>query len=210
MGEADGGKADWRLEGEYFEACNCDFLCVCLTTRSKGRPPRGECKVALAFAISKGHHGDVALDGARFVVVAQSPGPMAEGNWTVGLILDQALSQAQRDVLVAIASGRDGGPMAAIASLTGTFAGVEVRPIRFVKDGMRYSVEVTDMVDMTIEGVPGRFPDQPLWVEGAGHPVTSRLALARAKQARFQVFGVDWQDDAGTNNGHFAPFSWAA
>ncbi len=204
-------KSGWRIEGDYFEACNCDFLCICITTRSKAKPPKGQCKVALAFQIAKGHFGATNLDGARFVVVAESPGPMAEGNWTVGLILNDTLSQEQRDALTVIASGREGGPMAAVASLTGHFAGIEVRPVRFVKDGLRYAVEVPGLVDTAIEGVVGRSNDSPIWIDDVGHPVNSRLALARAKRNRLNAFGIDWDDQSGgANNGHFSPFAWAA
>lgn len=201
---------EWRLEGDYFEACNCDFLCICLTTQSRGRPTEGDCKVALAFEVRKGRYGDTALDGARFVIAARAPGPMAEGNWTVGLILDESLSEAQREALTTILSGQAGGPMAALAMLTGHFAGVEVRPVRFVQQGLTYSLEVPGLVDMEIEGVTGRSKEEPMWIEGSRHPVTSRLAFARTKRNRADVFGLAWDDSSGTKNGHFAPFSWAA
>jgi hypothetical protein len=28
-------KSGWRIEGDYLEACNCDFLCICITKWSK-------------------------------------------------------------------------------------------------------------------------------------------------------------------------------
>ena len=203
-------ESNWRLEGDYFEACNCDFLCICLTTQSRGRPTEGDCKVALAFQVGKGQYGNTTLDGARFVVVARAPGPMAEGNWTVGLILDESLSEPQREALTTILSGQAGGPMAAIAMLTGQFAGIEVRPIRFAKQGLTWTVEVPGLLEMEIEGVTGRSPEEPMWIEGSRHPVNSRLAFARAKRNRADAFGLDWNDASGTKNGHFAPFSWAA
>ena len=32
----------WRLEGDYFEGCNCKSICLCLC---KIDPTEGECKV---------------------------------------------------------------------------------------------------------------------------------------------------------------------
>ena len=37
----------------------------------------------------------------------------------------------------------------------------------------------------------------------------TRLSLAKATRSRFNAFGIGWDDDSGTRNGHFAPFRWA-
>ena len=64
------------------------------------------------------------------MVVGHTPGNMGEGNWKVGLLVDDGSTGAQRDALTAIASGQAGGPMANMAPLIGEFAGVETAPIR--------------------------------------------------------------------------------
>ncbi len=43
-----------------------------------------------------------------------------------------------------------------------------------------------------------------------GHPAARRLALARAREMRVHGFGLDLDLVAKGNNGHFAPFAWAA
>jgi len=40
----------WRLEGDYFEGCNCKSICPCLF---KLDPTEGECKVVVAWHIEK-------------------------------------------------------------------------------------------------------------------------------------------------------------
>ena len=35
----------WRIEGEYFESCNCELLCPCLLTQAKVSPTEGHCDV---------------------------------------------------------------------------------------------------------------------------------------------------------------------
>ena len=40
------------------------------------------------------------------------------------------------------------------------------------------------------------------------HPANSRLALAHAQQSPVHVFGLNWHEAGGRNNGHFAPFRW--
>ena len=202
---------DWQLNGEYFETCSCDYVCPCPTSHLTARPTKGSCTFALTFHVDRGHYGSVALDDLNFVVVARTPEAMANGNWSVGLITDERARTEQQEALTAIASGQAGGPMAALAPLIGTFLGAEARPIDFQKDGMRWSVSVPGMLDQAAEGVSGgRDPAEPMYLDNTPHPVNARLALAKAVRSHLHAFGLDWDDDSGQNNGHFAPFDWRA
>lgn len=51
---------------------------------------------------------------------------------------------------------------------------------------------------------------QPIYFDNVGHPAASRLAQAKASRSHMHAFGIDWDDTAGGNNGHFAPFSWSS
>lgn len=100
--------------------------------------------------------------------------------------------------------------MAQLAPLVGRMAGVEKRPIRFERDGMKYSVTAGELIDQSIEGVPGPVQaGEPIYLENTCHPVSAKLALAKAVRSKFHAFGIDWDDSSGTRNGHFAPFAWA-
>jgi len=201
----------WQLSGEYFEACNCDFLCPCLPSNMAAKPTTGECKVALAFHVARGRFDRETLDGLEFIVVMHSPGAMGEGNMTVGLIVDERASAAQQQAIGTIVSGQAGGPMAALAPLVGKFAGVVSKPIRFEKKGMTCSVAVVGMVDQEIEGLPSAGnPGEPISIDNVAHPVNSRLALAKATRAHLHAFGIDWDETSGRTNGHYASFAWQA
>jgi hypothetical protein len=201
--------AAWSIEGQYFETCNCSFLCPCITSNLSGKPTEGDCKAALAMKIDKGEKDGVKLDGLSFVVLLHSPRAMADGNITVGLIVDDSATEQQTEAIGAIASGAAGGPMANLAPLVGQLAGVEKRPVRFHRDGMKYSVTAGELIDQSLEGVPGpAHPGEPIYLENTCHPVNSKLALAKATRSKFHAFGIDWDDMSGTRNGHFAPFSW--
>ena len=50
---------------------------------------------------------------------------------------------------------------------------------------------------------------EPIYLDNTGHPVSAKLALAKAARSKFHAFGIDWDDSSGTRNGHFAPFAWA-
>lgn len=201
----------WKIEGDYMETCNCDFLCPCITSNLTAEPTEGDCKAAIAMKINSGDKDGVSLDGLKFIVLLHSPGAMADGNIKVGLIVDERATEAQAAAIADIATGAAGGPMAALGPLVGEVAGVERRPISFETDGSRYAVKAGDLVDQAIEAVDSALPGGgPIVIENVPHPVNSRLALARATKSRFNAFGVQWDDASGSRNGHFAPFAWSA
>lgn len=203
--------AAWKIEGQYMETCNCTYLCPCAPSHLTARPSEGECRAAVAMRIDKGEKDGVKLDGLAFIVVMHSPKAMAEGNLTVGLIVDERATDQQVEAITAIATGAAGGPMAALGPLVGRMAGVEKRPIRFEVDGMNYSVKAGELVDQACEGIAGAArPQEPLYLDNTAHPVNTRLGLARATRSIFNAFGIRWNDTSGTRNGHFAPFAWSA
>src|SRR5947209_12961858 len=106
--------ANWKVSAEYFETCNCDYLCPCIYTNLAGRPSHTHCDVAMLFHVDKGHSGDTQLDGLSFVVIGHTPDAMGLGDWAVGLIIDERANPQQREALAGIGSGQAGGPMAAL------------------------------------------------------------------------------------------------
>ena len=202
--------AGWSIRGEYMETCNCTIVCPCIITSMTAAPTEGDCKAAVTLRIDKGSKDGVALDGLSFIVMLHSPGPMGQGNMTVGLIVDERATQAQVDAITAIATGAAGGPMAALAPLVGRVAGVEKRPIVFEVDGLNRVVRAGELVDQACEGLPSPLaPGEVIAIDKVAHPVNTRLALAKATRSRFNVFGIRWDDSTGTRNGHFAPFAWS-
>ena len=200
----------WQISGEYFEACNCDFLCPCIVTNMAGQPTNGYCDVTLVFHIDQGRYGSEKLDGLNFVVAIHSPGVMGKGNLAVGVITDERATAAQKEAIVQIASGQGGGPMAALGPLVGKLLGVEARPIRFEKNGLGRSASIPGVLDQAVLGVTGANPDEPIVVDSTIHPVNTRVALAKATRSHLHAFGINWDDTSGGNNGHFAPFNWQA
>lgn len=202
--------ASWKISGTYFETCNCEFVCPCIGSNLTARPTEGDCKAALAFKIKEGKKDLTRLDGLNFVIVLCSPGPMADGNMKVGLIVDERADEKQTEAIAAIASGAAGGPMAALGPLVSEMAGVEKRAIRFDADLLSYSVTAGELIDQACEGVPSAVKEgEPVYIDNTCHPVNAKLALAKAKRSRFNVFGIKWNDTSGSRNGHFAPFAWS-
>ena len=200
----------WQVSGQYYETCSCDFVCPCLPGQMAVSPSKGSCTFAMAFQIDRGSYGAVPLDGLGFIVLGLTPEAMGKGNWSVGVIADERASAEQRDAITAIASGSGGGPMAGVSGLVGKFLGVVTAPIRFERNGARWSVKAAALVDMTAEGVKGLDPNaaEPLHLDHTGHPAADRFALARALNSHVHALGMTWDDASGRNNGQYAPFSW--
>lgn len=200
----------WKIDGEYMEACSCDFLCPCITQNATTPATHDFCKVAMTYAIRSGHFGDVKLDGVVFAVIAQSPAIMSQGNWALGVIVDEAASAAQADAIAVIASGQAGGPLAGFAAMVTEFRGLTRARIEFTADAHVRAVNIDGQLSQQVEGVPSlTAPGQCLAIDNTFHPANPRLNLALAVKNFIRSFGIDWDAPPRKTNGHFAPFSWA-
>jgi hypothetical protein len=200
----------WKVSGQYYETCNCDYVCPCILQQMSVEPSKGACNFAMGFEIDKGNFGSVSLDGLGFIVVGHPPEAMGKGNWSVGLIIDDRASTEQRDAITAVASGAAGGPMAGLAGLIGQFLGVESASIKFDRAGAQWSVSAANMIDMSAQAAMGINPEnsEPLKLSNTGHPASDSLLLDHALKSHVNALGLKWDDVSGGNNGQHAPFSW--
>lgn len=202
----------WWMSGEYLENCNCEVLCPCLLgpRNARGgamaRPTEGHCDVPIVFQVAAGAAGATSLTGTHAALSVYTPGAMGDGNWRVGLYLDERASAEQRAALEQIFSGRAGGVMGRIAALVGEWLPARVAPIEFGKEGRRRWAKIPGVLDVEVEGVEGAAPGSEAWIDNVRHFVSRRLAAARASRGSYRDHGVTW-DNAG-RNAHYASFEW--
>ena len=67
-------KQCWKIQGEYFESCNCELLCPCLLSGATAPPTEGHCDVVLAFRIDKGNYGATDISGLNAAQALITPG----------------------------------------------------------------------------------------------------------------------------------------
>jgi len=134
---------------------------------------------------------------------------MTEGNWRLGVYIDDGASDEQFDKLVAVFGGQLGGPMGALAPLVGEVVGAERAAITVDDDGLRHSVRVADTIDFEIEDIVpfGVETGEPVRFQGMFHPVGSDLTMAEAKRTRINAFGISFEGKTGLSK---SDFSWAA
>lgn len=82
--------------------CTCAFGCPC---DFNAKPTHGDCAGLMGMRITRGHFGDIRLDGLGFFCTGSWPGPLHEGNGQVQVIIDERATPEQRDALLRIASG---------------------------------------------------------------------------------------------------------
>jgi hypothetical protein len=203
--------AKWELSGDYFENCNCNVVCPCLVSPAAPlttRPTQGACDVALVFHIDRGKYGEQPLDGLNVAVVAHTPGPMGEGNWTLAAYIDERANDPQTEALGAIFSGAAGGPMAIFAPLVAKNLGARKVAINYAVKGKSRRVEIPGVMHMAVEPLGSLHPSGELWA-ALGHPVApDKMALAvGSKGSTFADHGMKW-DNSG-KNGHYAPIHWS-
>lgn len=107
--------SDWAMKGYLLGACSCDWGCPC---SYNARPTQGFCEGGYLWHISQGHYGKVRLDGLNLVFVATSPGPLHEGHVKSQIIMDERATAEQREALLALSSGKEGGPWQIFAAVT--------------------------------------------------------------------------------------------
>lgn len=202
----------WQFSGDYFENCNCDVVCPCLFSTQApftARPTQGACDVAFGFHIDSGKYGDVSLDGLNVAMMAHTPGPMAEGNWSVALYLDERADEQQRQALQAIFSGAGGGVMGGFAPLIGSVLGIKPASITFQKNGTHRSLEMPGVAHLAVSAVPAAIPNKEIWAVDA-HPFNPQgVAMASGDQgSTWTDYGMRW-DNSG-KNAHYAPVSWSS
>ncbi|WP_373503002.1 DUF1326 domain-containing protein [Aestuariivirga sp.] len=98
---------DWSIEGRYVEYCSCDLGCPC---ESMAPPTMGHCTGAVAFQIDKGHCDGVSLDGMKVVATFYFPRAIHHGQGQMQPILEDTISDEQKDAIFYILGGADQRP----------------------------------------------------------------------------------------------------
>jgi len=198
----------WRVEGTYFENCNCDMVCPCSTSGLTAPADQDRCNVALAFHVAAGQVDEVDVSGLTVAVVADTPALMSEGGWRIGMFMDDAAAPEQAEALSKVFSGQLGGPMAGLRPLIAENLGSETEPIQYIEHGMRHKVSVGDAISMEVEDFVSPLDDtgRGVRVSGVGFPADT-LAAGHAVSGSVDAFGLKW-DNTGKNS-FSAPFAWS-
>ncbi len=196
----------WRIEGEYFESCNCELLCPCLLSHAQAPPTEGHCDVVLGFHVRHGTYGKTDISGLNAAQALTTPGPMAKGGGTLAVYVDSRGDTEQRAALEAIFGGRAGGPPSLFGPMVAHRLPTKAAQIEFQSTGDTRKLVLSGISEVVVEGVAGQ-PGKVVWLDNVGHPYSSRLAAARGTKSHYKDHSLNF-DNSG-RNGHFSPISWS-
>lgn len=200
----------WRLAGEYFENCNCDILCPCITSSLQEAADNERCYVPLVCHVRQGESDGVSLDDLTFILVVDSPPVMGQGNWRVAVYIDERADERQRAALSGILSGAEGGPPEMLAGLIGEQLGVKFVPIAYESSNGRKRVEVPGIMEFEVEGLTAPESDAVMEITNTIHPMGSNLPIAKSLKGHYDDPDYGLSFDNTGKNGHFREFAWQA
>ena len=198
----------WSLKGSYAETCSCELMCPCNFSFDHGAT-YDYCRATLVFNVRSGEIEGTDVSGLKVAVIIDTPKVMTDGNWRIGMFVDENATDGQLDKLTAVFGGQLGGPMEGLAPLVGEMLGVERASIEIVDDGVRHSVKIGNAIDFEIEDIVpfGVETGEPVRLVGVFHPVSSEFNAAEATRSQISAFGIEYEGKTGIST---AEFSWAA
>jgi hypothetical protein len=187
-------KDPWSIKGELALSCNCTVFCPCVLSLGQHAPTEGYCQTWAAVRIDEGHFGSVDLAGLKYGFMADIPGRLGRGNWTVALFVDDAASAQQTKALTWIMTGRAGGSTALLKILAGSFLGVRQAPITYEVKGETRIVKIEKIVDGAITPIRGKEAGNVV-ISNSEYWISPNITVARADRSRFRLFGRNWNLD---------------
>ena len=83
----------WNLAGSYVETCSCELMCPCNLSLDHGAT-YDFCRVTLVFNIHQGAVDGTDVAGCKVALIADTPKVMTDGNWRVGVFVDDGATDS--------------------------------------------------------------------------------------------------------------------
>src|SRR5215831_3389435 len=200
--------AEWMLEGDYFEGCNCNVVCPCIFFSD---PTEGNCHVTVAWHIQNGNYGNTDLNNLNVVAMFNSPGNMFTGpKWKAALYINEGATQQQKDLITKIYSGQAGGFFEVATNFIGEMLGIKSHPIEFGIDGKRRWIKVKDAIELDIEAAAGGDKNRDSVIVNPPFSVVpgADKTVARSSKYNYSDHGMEWNNSG--KSGFYARFKYSS
>jgi hypothetical protein len=182
----------WTIKGDLVLSCNCTVFCPCVLSLGQHPPTEGYCQTWAGFRIDEGRSGETDLSGIKVGLIADIPGPLARGNWTAGLFIDEDASIQAVKALTRIFTGRAGGSTALLKILVGSFLGVRQAKITYETDGDTRIFEIPKIIQGRVTPIRGKRPGENVVIRNSEYWLASEVTISRAEVSRMRAFGRNW------------------
>jgi hypothetical protein len=196
----------WHIKGELILSCNCAVFCPCVISLGRHPPTERDCLAWAGIRIDDGRYGETDLSGVTIGLVLDIPGPLARGNWTAGVYIDEKASVYQVKALTQILSGRAGGTTGLLSILVGRFLGVFQEAVRYETDGDVRRFSIPKIIDGEVRAIPGKEKGKPTTVNNSQYWIGPLIIVAEAVKSRFRGFGRNW--DFRGRSAEIVPLDW--
>lgn len=141
---------NWYMKGTILQACNCDYGCPC---NFNAPPTDGHCEGQWTWHVEQGRYGDVDLSGLNFSVAGDWPEAIHIGNGEALILIDERASEAQRQAILNLLGGQEGGPWAIVATTLSKVYGPAFVPYEVSLDGARSKVRAGSALSLEMEPI---------------------------------------------------------
>lgn len=193
---------NWRLQGRYFETCNCEVACPCIWLKP---PTEGECKLLVAWHIDEGHLDNVRLNDLNVALACHASDTMINGGWSAALYIDERADSEQSAAIQTIFTGQVGGHLSVLLGFVGEVWGIHKVAIDYREDGDSRCLSIPQIADAEIQSIQGISGGESLISNPPLCVVTSHpAAVAKSTRYRYQDHGQNWE--FSERNGYHSAF----
>jgi hypothetical protein len=195
------------MAGEFLINCNCDVFCPCVLSLGKARPTQGHCYSWFGFHVEKGAAGAATLDGLNLGLLLEVPGAMEQGNWTIGLYVDERASDPAAAALEEIFTGRAGGPIGWWSIMIAQRLATRRVPVTFSREGRGWRMTIPKIVDEFIEPLAGAAGDGLVRITNSRYWMAPDVVVSAGTKSRVRDWGRNW--DLSGKSAEYAHFRWS-
>jgi len=182
----------WKIRGDLVLSCNCAVFCPCVLSLGQHPPTEGYCQTWAGIRIEDGHSGETDLSGINVGLIADIPGPLARGNWTAGLFVDEDASTLAVRALTRIFTGRAGGSTGLLKILVGSFLGVRQEKIIYRIEGDTRIFSIPKIIEGRVSPIRGKRAGENVIIRNTEYWIAPEVTISRAETSRVRVFGRNW------------------
>jgi hypothetical protein len=183
---------NWKLKGDFVLSCNCTVFCPCVISLGQHEPTEGRCQGWAGIRVDEGFHEDTDLTGVKAGLLLDIPGPLARGNWTAALYVDDRASIYAVKALTRIFSGKAGGSTGLLKILVGSFLGVRTEKIIYEINGDTRIFQIPKIIEGVVKPIPGKVKGENVVISNTGYWIGKDVTIARAETSRVRAFGRNW------------------
>jgi hypothetical protein len=197
----------WWAKGLLFENCNCQIVCpghfhfsqLCTYERCLGY---------WGICFDEGQFGDVILNGAKAIIIYDTPQHMVSGDWILTTYIDDGVSLAQQQAIEKIISGEANGPWKILAQFVKERKPTRRLPILFEDNGREKKLTAGEIFHSTVSWLRGRNKEQEVRIENSFNQLHNATQVLDMGSTEY----TDAPYQLRTKNTHalHSKFSWEA